>query len=60
MGNVPRWFQQLSIWHYLSKVYCRNKFGTGLSGTLVQFENLAYVQIDTLSVVERAHHHVLL
>lgn len=35
------------------------KFGIGLSGTLNAIEHLGYVQIDTLSVVERAHHHVL-
>ena len=35
------------------------QFGAGLSGTLSAIENLAYVQIDTISVVERAHHHVL-
>lgn len=35
------------------------QFGTGLSGTLSAIEHLGYVQIDTLSVVERAHHHVL-
>ncbi len=34
-------------------------FGVGLSGTLNTIEHLGYVQIDTLSVVERAHHHVL-
>ncbi|WP_395375755.1 winged helix-turn-helix domain-containing protein [Marinicella sp. W31] len=36
-----------------------HEFGTGLSGTLNAIEHLGYVQIDTLSVVERAHHHVL-
>lgn len=35
------------------------KFGKGLAGTLAAIEHLGYVQIDTLSVVERAHHHVL-
>ena len=35
------------------------QFGTGLSGTRSAIEHLGYVQIDTLSVVERAHHHVL-
>ncbi len=35
------------------------KFGDGLSGTRKAIEHLGYVQIDTLSVVERAHHHVL-
>ncbi len=37
----------------------KQKFGSGLSGTLNAIEHLGYVQIDTLSVVERAHHHVL-
>lgn len=35
------------------------QFGEGLSGTQNAIEHLGYVQIDTLSVVERAHHHVL-
>ncbi|MBV1884223.1 MAG: winged helix DNA-binding domain-containing protein [Pseudomonadales bacterium] len=35
------------------------KFGEGLAGTRQAIEHLGYVQIDTLSVVERAHHHVL-
>lgn len=34
-------------------------FGTGLAGTRSAIEYLGYVQIDTLAVVERAHHHVL-
>ena len=37
----------------------RQQFGAGLSGTRSAIEHLGYVQIDTLSVVERAHHHVL-
>ena len=34
-------------------------FGAGLSGTRNAIEHLGYVQIDTISVVERAHHHIL-
>ena len=34
-------------------------FGNGLSATCRAIEHLGYVQIDTISVVERAHHHVL-
>lgn len=34
-------------------------WGEGLSGTLQVIEHLGYVQIDTISVVERAHHHIL-
>ncbi|MCH7382658.1 winged helix DNA-binding domain-containing protein [Acinetobacter dispersus] len=36
-----------------------NSFGEGLPGTQKAIEHLGYVQIDTISVVERAHHHVL-
>ncbi len=34
-------------------------FGRGLAGARKAINHLGYVQIDTLSVVERAHHHVL-
>ncbi|MDE8601771.1 crosslink repair DNA glycosylase YcaQ family protein [Marinomonas sp. RSW2] len=34
-------------------------FGSGLAGARKAFDHLGYVQIDTISVVERAHHHVL-
>ncbi len=36
-----------------------NPFGTGLAGSRKAIEHLGYIQIDTISVVERAHHHVL-
>ena len=34
-------------------------FGRGLAGARRAINHLGYVQIDTISVVERAHHHVL-
>ena len=34
-------------------------FGRGKNAVMRAFEHLGYVQIDTISVVERAHHHVL-
>lgn len=34
-------------------------FGAGKDGVLTALEHLGYIQIDTLSVVERAHHHTL-
>lgn len=34
-------------------------FTKGVDGTLQAIEHLGYVQIDTISVVERAHHHIL-
>lgn len=35
-------------------------FGRGLVGVQQTIEQLSYVQIDTISVVDRAHHHALL
>lgn len=35
------------------------RFAKGMDGTLQAIEHLGYVQIDTISVVERAHHHIL-
>ncbi len=37
----------------------KDSFGRGKGATLRAIEHLGYVQIDTISVVERAHHHVL-
>ena len=37
----------------------REPFGRGKRATLKAIEQLGYVQIDTISVVERAHNHVL-
>lgn len=34
-------------------------FGPGKAGALKAVEHLGYVQMDTISVVQRAHHHVL-
>jgi|TARA_R110001599_G_scaffold280797_1_gene482097 uncharacterized protein len=34
-------------------------YGRGIEGARKAIQHLAYVQIDTISVVERAHHHVL-
>jgi len=35
------------------------RFGEGKAGALTAIEHLGYVQIDTIAVVERAHHHTL-
>lgn len=37
----------------------KRAFGTGTRGTLAAIQHLGYVQIDTLAVVARAHHHTL-
>ena len=33
-------------------------YGRGLSGACKAINHIGYVQVDTISVVERAHHHV--
>lgn len=38
---------------------CQHPFGRGLSAVVSAIKRLGYVQIDTISVVQRAHHHVL-
>lgn len=37
----------------------RHPFGKGLIATRRAIEHLGYVQIDTIAVIERAHHHIL-
>ena len=37
----------------------KRPLGTGLSGVQKALDQIGYVQIDTISVVARAHHHVL-
>ena len=34
-------------------------FGEGVAATRLAIEHLGYVQIDTISVIERCHHHIL-
>lgn len=44
----------------LSQGFSRNgAFGRGKKGTLAAISHLGYIQIDTISVIERAHHHTL-
>lgn len=40
-------------------VYKEKEMGRGVDAVLKAIEHLAYIQIDTISVVERAHHHTL-
>ncbi|MBL4673656.1 MAG: AlkZ family DNA glycosylase [Arenicella sp.] len=40
-------------------IHRETEFGVGYTGVVNTIELLSYVQIDTISVVERAHHHAL-
>lgn len=41
------------------RLHSRSQFGSGLQATLNAIEHLGYIQLDTLSVVQRAHLHTL-
>ncbi len=38
-------------------IHAEGQFGRGQAGLVKAIEHLSYIQIDTISVVERAHHH---
>lgn len=47
------------IWLSAQRLTERAPFGSGVAGVVETIAHLGYVQIDTISVVERAHHHIL-
>jgi uncharacterized protein YcaQ len=47
------------IWLARQGLLRPESFGRGKSGALAAIRRLGYVQIDTIHVVERAHHHIL-
>lgn len=47
------------IWLRAQRLDSREPFGSGPDATRLAVEHLGYVQIDTISVVERSHHHIL-
>jgi uncharacterized protein YcaQ len=48
-----------SIWLKAQRLDSRAPFGVGPAATLAAVEHLGYVQIDTINVIERCHHHIL-
>ena len=47
------------IWLHAQRLDSREPFGGGPEATLAAVEHLGYVQIDTINVIERCHHHIL-
>ncbi|MBI4920863.1 MAG: YcaQ family DNA glycosylase [Devosia nanyangense] len=47
------------IWLRAQRLDSRETFGTGPAAVLAAIEQLGYVQIDTINVIERSHHHIL-
>jgi len=47
------------IWLRAQRLDISAPFGTGPQATAAAVEHLGYVQIDTINVIERSHHHIL-
>jgi uncharacterized protein YcaQ len=54
--SVP---QARQIWLRAQRLDSVAPFGSGPGATLAAVEHLGYVQIDTINVIERCHHHIL-
>jgi uncharacterized protein YcaQ len=48
-----------SIWLRAQRLDTSEPFGTGPEATRAAVAHLGYVQIDTINVIERCHHHIL-
>ncbi len=51
--------QARSIWLHAQRLDARAPFGDGVAATAAAVAHLGYVQIDTINVIERCHHHIL-
>jgi uncharacterized protein YcaQ len=47
------------IWLRAQRLDTKTPFGEGPAATARAVEHLGYVQIDTINVIERSHHHIL-
>src|SRR5215471_14812066 len=47
------------IWLHAQRLDTRAPFGEGASAVADAVAHLGYVQIDTINVIERCHHHIL-
>jgi uncharacterized protein YcaQ len=51
--------QARHIWLHAQRLDTDAPFGDGPAATTTAVEHLGYVQIDTINVIERCHHHIL-
>jgi uncharacterized protein YcaQ len=52
-------FQAKRLWIHAQRLDTPAPFGNGADATRLAIEHLGYVQIDTINVIERCHHHIL-
>src|SRR5882757_17186 len=55
LGNI----QARRIWLRAQRLDTPDPFGNGPSAVAAAVDHLGYVQIDTINVIERCHHHIL-
>lgn len=48
-----------AIWLHAQRLSTCNPFGKGAKAVCAAVKQLGYVQIDTINVIERCHHHIL-
>ena len=48
-----------AIWLRAQRLDRKTPFGDGPEATRRAIEHLGYLQIDTINVIERSHHHIL-
>lgn len=58
MNFLPQ-LRARNLWIRAQKLDIARPFGKGPSATRATVEHLGYVQIDTINVIERCHHHIL-
>jgi uncharacterized protein len=51
--------QARGLWLRAQRLDCPDPFGAGPAATAAAVAQLGYVQIDTINVIERCHHHIL-
>ncbi|WP_036035283.1 DNA glycosylase AlkZ-like family protein, partial [Bradyrhizobium yuanmingense] len=51
--------QARQIWLHAQRLTDRAPFGEGAEAVSAAVAHLGYVQIDTINVIERCHHHIL-
>ncbi len=59
MSEIIDKSQARLIWLHAQRLETSAPFGSGAKATRAAIEHLGYVQIDTINVIERSHHHIL-
>src|SRR5688572_14536122 len=59
MSEIVDTMRARRLWLHAQRLDSPEPFGRGPRATTRAIEHLGYVQIDTINVIERCHHHIL-